>query len=65
MNTPTCTPETAAKLYARLEYYREYMPSILDMTEAQYAATTEAKFTDEALVAYINETGVTPTYPLK
>jgi hypothetical protein len=56
-SAPLCSAETAAELYRRLEYYRNFMPSCLDMTEADYAATQEAINADAALSAYREQTG--------
>lgn len=59
---PSCTPKTSAALYAALEYYREYMPTLTNMSSTAYAATREAKNADDALNAYRKETGVEDTY---
>lgn len=61
-NHPPCSAKAAAMLYAQLEYYRAYMPSILKWSEEQYAATQEAKNADAALDAYRRETGAEDTY---
>ncbi len=59
---PGCSAETAARLYYRLEYYREYMPAVLGCSPERYAITQEAKSTDAALKAYRDETGAEDTY---
>lgn len=52
-----CSAETAAELYRLLEYYRNFMPFCLGMSEADYAATQEAINADAALSAYRDQTG--------
>jgi len=61
-NPMPCSPETAAALYAQLEYYREYVPYMLGTSHEKYATTAEAQITDAAIAAYRNETGVKPLY---
>lgn len=56
-STPPCSPEVAAALYRRLEYYRDVIPFCLDMSEEKYANTQEAKLADAALESYRKETG--------
>ena len=65
MDHPPCSPQTAAQLYAQLEYYREYVPYMLDMSPERYSQTQEAINVDTALKAYRDETGTPPTYPLR
>ena len=55
-----CSAEVALGLYRSLEYYRNFMPFILDISEAKYASLAEAKGVDARLEAYIKETGVVP-----
>ena len=57
-----CSPEVAAQLYSRLEYYFEYAPVIYGMSRAAYEATMEGKLTRQALEDYRKETGARDTY---
>ena len=56
--TTPCSAETSESLYRRLNYYRNFMPFAIGVSEAQYATTQEAKIADAALTAYRDETGV-------
>ncbi len=56
-----CQPATAQDLYWRLECYRNFIPAMLDMSEAQYAATAEGQRADQALAQYRSETGALPS----
>ena len=65
MPAKPCSPKVALNLYGLLEYYREYVPYMLDITDEDYAKTQECKNVDAALSAYRAETGAEKTYPLK
>ncbi len=52
-----CSPELALRMFQQLQYYRNFMPFCVGMTEAQYAATSEAKGADAIIAAYVAETG--------
>lgn len=50
--------DLADDLYGQLEYYRNFMPYCVGMTEIEYANTQEAKGADRILSNYRKATGI-------